>query len=92
MLITYKELRRRFGIVFSRQHIYRLQRAGKFPLRRKVGNLNIWTVEEIEQWIEGASEANSDFPVRGGSGVSDGRLAPHFHAFDTYTTTLRTYL
>jgi prophage regulatory protein len=53
MLVTFKELYRRFGIPFSRQHIYRLQRAGKFPLRRKVGNLNFWTVEEIEAWVAG---------------------------------------
>ena len=52
MLITYKELRRRFGIGFSRQHIYRLQRAGKFPLRRKIGNLNMWLEDEIVEWIE----------------------------------------
>lgn len=62
MLITYKELRRRFGIVFSRQHIYRLQKAGKFPLRRKVGNLNMWTVEEIERWIEGLQRPTATSP------------------------------
>ncbi len=52
MLITYKELRRQFNIPFTRQHILRLEKAGRFPLRRKVGNLNFWTVDEIREWIE----------------------------------------
>jgi predicted DNA-binding transcriptional regulator AlpA len=53
MLITYKQFYKLFGIPFSRQHILRLQKAGKFPLRRKVGNLNFWTYEEVKRWIDG---------------------------------------
>jgi predicted DNA-binding transcriptional regulator AlpA len=50
-LIGYKGLFN-FGIRFSRQHILRLQAVGKFPLRRKIGNVNFWTVDEIRNWIE----------------------------------------
>ena len=51
-LVTYKELRLLFNIPFSRQHILRLQAAGKFPLHRKIGNQNFWTADEIREWIE----------------------------------------
>ena len=50
-LIGYKGLYD-FGITFSRQHILRLQKLGRFPLSRKVGNVNFWTVEEILTWIK----------------------------------------
>jgi hypothetical protein len=51
MLVTFKELRRIFGIPFTRQHVLRLEKLGRFPLRRKVGNVNFWTREEIEAWL-----------------------------------------
>lgn len=51
-LVSYKELYLTFGIPFSRQHILRLQGVGRFPLRRKVGNMNFWTYEEIEAWVK----------------------------------------
>ncbi len=51
MLVTFKELRRNFGIPFTPQHVLRLEKAGRFPPRRKVGNINFWTREEIETWI-----------------------------------------
>ena len=50
-LVGYKGLYG-FGIPFTRQHILRLQKLGRFPLSRKVGNVNFWTVEEIRIWIE----------------------------------------
>jgi prophage regulatory protein len=51
-LVTYKGLRD-LGIPFSPQHILRLQKAGKFPLRRKVGNFNFWLYDELIAWING---------------------------------------
>lgn len=51
-MVRYKELYLIFGIPFSRQHILRLQVAGKFPLRRKVGNMNFWLYDEIEAWVK----------------------------------------
>ena len=53
MLVTFKELRILFGIPFTPQHVLRLQKAGKFPLRRKVGNLNLWLRADVEAWIAG---------------------------------------
>jgi prophage regulatory protein len=50
-LVTFKQLRLVYGIPFSPQHVGRLQRAGKFPLRRKIGKLNFWLADEIEAWI-----------------------------------------
>lgn len=52
MLVTFKQLRILFGITFTPQHILRLQKAGLFPLRRKVGNQNFWVRGELENWIE----------------------------------------
>ena len=52
-LATFKDLYIIWRIPFSRQHILRLQKAGKFPLRRKIGNLNFWTYEEVEAWVKG---------------------------------------
>ena len=51
-LVTYKELYIIFGIPFRRQHVLRLQKQGRFPLRRKVGNMNFWTYDEIETWVK----------------------------------------
>ena len=58
MLVTFKELRKLFGIPFTRQHILRLQAVGRFPLRRKVGNLNFWTREEVEEWLRNLKRPN----------------------------------
>jgi prophage regulatory protein len=39
------------GIRFSRQHLHRLIRAGKFPRPVKVGeNTNAWVEPEIDQY------------------------------------------
>lgn len=41
------------GIKFSRQHLHRLIRAGKFPRPAKLGeNTNAWPEREIDQYIE----------------------------------------
>lgn len=53
IMVTYPELKSLFGIPYSPQHILRLQKAGKFPLRRKLGNFNFWLWEEIVAWIDG---------------------------------------
>ncbi len=39
-------------IPFTRQHVLRLEKVGKFPQRLKVGNRRIgWLYTEIETWI-----------------------------------------
>ena len=50
-LVTFKQLRSLFGIPFTPQHILRLQKAGRFPLRRKQGNCNFWLYAEVEEWV-----------------------------------------
>ena len=50
-MVTYPELKSLFGTPYTPQHILRLQKAGKFPLRRKLGNFNFWLWEEIDAWI-----------------------------------------
>ena len=54
-LATFKDLWIIWRIPFSRQHILRLQKAGRgrFPLRRKTGNLNFWLQDEVDAWIKG---------------------------------------
>ena len=49
-LIDSKELHRL--IPFSRQYILRLEKAGKFPKRRKLGERKVaWRHSEIETWM-----------------------------------------
>ena len=41
------------GVSFSRPHLFRLIKAGKFPKPAKIGeNRNAWPIEEINQWID----------------------------------------
>jgi prophage regulatory protein len=41
------------GIRFSRVHIDRLQKAGRFPRKVKLGaNTVVYKADEIEQWLE----------------------------------------
>jgi prophage regulatory protein len=51
-LVTYEELSSIYGIPYTPQHILRLQNAGKFPMRRKLGNFNFWLHEDIAAWID----------------------------------------
>jgi hypothetical protein len=52
-LVTTKELRIIYGIPFTPQHLLRLQKMEppRFPLRRKVGNVNFYVDAEVEEWI-----------------------------------------
>lgn len=53
-LVTYKDLWIIWRIPFSRQYVLRMQKETppRFPLRRKVGNVNFWCRDEIEEWIK----------------------------------------
>jgi len=51
-MITFKELKTEFGIPWCRQQIWRLEKAGAFPLRRRLGNRRIvWIMDEILEWM-----------------------------------------
>ena len=52
-LITRKQLKTDFGIPYSLQHIARLEAAGQFPQRVRLGQCRVaYVVDEIEAWIE----------------------------------------
>ena len=51
-LCTVKELKTVYGIPNSRQHIWRLQAAGKFPLRVILGQCRVaFRCAEVEAWL-----------------------------------------
>lgn len=61
-LVTYPELKRVCGIPYSPQHILRLQKPGRFPLSRKLGNFNFWKAEDIDAWISKLPVRQLDLP------------------------------
>jgi prophage regulatory protein len=51
-LLSYDELRRQKGIPYSKVHLWRLERAGKFPRRVQLGeNRHGWLESEIDDWL-----------------------------------------
>jgi prophage regulatory protein len=52
-LLSRQDLREKKGIHFTRQHLHRLVKDGKFPTPVKVGeNTNAWPEPEIDAHIE----------------------------------------
>ena len=52
-LVSKKELRTVCGIPYSFAHIARLEKAGKFPQRVKLGQNRVaWLLSEIDMWLE----------------------------------------
>lgn len=51
-LVSKKELKSVYGVPYSYVHIGRLERAGAFPKRIKLGQCRVaWLAEEVETWI-----------------------------------------
>jgi prophage regulatory protein len=51
VLVPYDALKTK-GITFSKMHIWRLEKAGKFPVHVPVSAQRIaWVESEIDQWI-----------------------------------------
>jgi prophage regulatory protein len=51
-VLSYDELRDLKGVRFSRVHLWRLEKHGKFPKRvRLSANRHGWSDEEIDAWI-----------------------------------------
>ena len=51
-LLSYHELRPLKGIPYSKVHIWRLEREGKFPKRVPLGeSRHGWVDTEIDEWI-----------------------------------------
>lgn len=52
-LVTKKELRSLFGVPYSFAHIARLEVAGQFPKRVRLGACRVaWLAEEVQNWID----------------------------------------
>lgn len=52
-MITFGELKGLFGIPWCRQHIWRLEKAGTFPSRKRLGNRRVvWRFAEIRDWVD----------------------------------------
>lgn len=57
-LIDFKEVVHRTGL--SHTTIKRLIRAGKFPVRVKIGNMTRWDADAVDRWIDDAIAAAND--------------------------------
>ena len=52
LLVSKKELKT-LGIPYSPQHIARLEKAGQFPQRVKLGQCRVaWSYKEVCEWID----------------------------------------
>jgi len=52
-LVSKKELKSVFGVPYSFAHIARLEAAGQFPKRVRLGACRVaWVADEVEAWIE----------------------------------------
>jgi prophage regulatory protein len=65
-VVSKKELRTLCGIPYSGQHIARLEAAGRFPKRIKLGQNRVaWLLTEIEAWLdERIAQREADAVVR----------------------------
>jgi len=51
-VVSKKELRTVCGIPYSPQHIARLEKAGQFPKRIRLGQNRVaWLLAEVEEWL-----------------------------------------
>ena len=52
-LVTKKELKSVYGVPYSFAHIARLENAGEFPRRVKLGACRVaWLAAEVQDWID----------------------------------------
>ncbi|MGD0026394.1 MAG: AlpA family phage regulatory protein [Xanthobacteraceae bacterium] len=52
-LVSKKELKSVYGVPYSFQHIARLEAAGRFPQRIKLGACRVaWLSEEVQGWTD----------------------------------------
>ena len=52
-LVSKKDLRLVFGVPYSFAHIARLEAAGQFPKRLRLGACRVaWLTEEVQSWID----------------------------------------
>ena len=52
-LVSKKELKATYGVPYSFAHIARLEAAGLFPKRIKLGACRVaWVADEVDAWID----------------------------------------
>jgi prophage regulatory protein len=52
-LVSKKELKSIYGVPYCFAHIARLEAAGEFPKRIKLGACRVaWLSEEVQEWID----------------------------------------
>ena len=52
-LVSKKELKLVYGVPYSFAHIARLEAAGSFPKRVRLGACRVaWIAEEVQNWID----------------------------------------
>ncbi len=58
--------KRREMVPYSDMHIWRLEKAGKFPKRIPIGPSRVgWSLQEVTQWVEDRkAERNAANPAR----------------------------
>lgn len=67
-ILRLPELRSAKGIDYSRMHLGRLEKAGKFPRRVKLGPNSVgWIESEIDAWLKERADARF-----GGEAPADG--------------------
>ena len=59
--LRFKDLRAVKGIPFSRMHVWRLEREGRFPRNVKIGvNTVAWVEAEIDAWMSARVSSSRD--------------------------------
>jgi prophage regulatory protein len=59
-LVSFPDLKERFGIPFTRRHLLNLESARKFPARVPIGEHRVaWVESEVQEWIDQKMEARS---------------------------------
>jgi prophage regulatory protein len=52
-LVSKKELKTVYGIPYCPAHIARLEAAGEFPRRLRLGACRVaWYADEVEEWVD----------------------------------------
>jgi prophage regulatory protein len=73
-IVKFKELRA-YGVLYSRTHIDRLEKAGKFPKRVALGTYRMgWLESEISSWMRTQVAGRSREP---GALGSTGKIETH---------------
>jgi len=55
-LMTYDQMKSK-GVPYSGMHLRRLEAAGKFPRRVKIGARVAWVETEVDEWLAAKVEA-----------------------------------